>query len=85
MKHRSNRRRNKKSKPNTIRVYLVHEHVDGQGVLRVTPRRGIEPAPDNGKLVAELPNEMMYQMLQRQLREMAAADGLLCKNPHAHM
>ena len=65
------------SKTSTIRVYLVEEQVGGQGLLRVTPRRNGEPAPNGGELVAELPNEAAYRMLQRQLGQKAAAAGVL--------
>ena len=65
------------SETNMIRVYLVPDVVGGKKVVRVCPRRGAEPAPEGGELLAELPGELAYRTLQRQLRKMAAKEGLL--------
>jgi hypothetical protein len=67
------------SDPTTVRVYLVTDDVGGQQVLRVSPRRGHEPAPEGGELVAELPDEVAYRMLEQTLRQMAKGKGLLHK------
>jgi hypothetical protein len=73
----------KQDNTGNIRVYLVPDDVAGQKVLRLCPRRGSEPAPEGGELVAEVPDEMVYQILQQQMREVAAARGVLFEGPRA--